>query len=83
MTALLILITGALNIVCFFIGAKVGQKVSKGENLELPSVNPIERTREKQEKKEAKKEQERIDTIMQNIEAYNGTSQGQKDVPKG
>ena len=83
MTVLLILTVGALNIVCFFVGAKVGQKVSKGENLELPSINPIEKIRETMDKREAKKEQDRIETIMQNVERYNGTSEGQAEVPKG
>ena len=80
---ILILVVGALCIVCFFVGAKVEQKVNKGETLELPKVNPIEIIREKQEKREAKKEQERIDTIMRNIEMYDGTSNGQEDVPRG
>ena len=83
MTVLTILITGALNIACFFIGAKVGQMVSKGETLELPSVNPFEKIREIQDKQEARKEQDRIDTIMRNIENYDGTDRGQEDVPKG
>ena len=80
---ILILVVGTLNVVCFFVGAKVGQQVNKGETLELPKVNPIEIIRERQDKREAKKEQERIDTIMRNIEMYDGTSNGQEDVPKG
>ena len=79
-----IAIVGTLNIACFFIGAKVGQKVTKGENIELPSVNPIKAIKEhnekKQAEKEAEREQERINTIMQNIENYDGTGRGQKDV---
>jgi hypothetical protein len=27
--------------------------------------------------------QERIDIILQNIDTYNGTEEGQRDVPKG
>ena len=80
-TILAIAIVGTLNIACFFIGAKVGQAVSKGEKIEAP--NPIKAIEERREKKEARKEQDRIDVIMQNIETYNGTSSGQKEVPKG
>ena len=80
METLLILVTGTLCIVCFFIGAKVGQKVSNGEAVELPSVNPLKVIKEHQNKKEAEKEQSRIETIMQNIEKYDGTSRGQEDV---
>ncbi len=80
-TVLEMAIVGVLNIACFFIGAKVGQKVSKGEPIEAP--NPIRAITEHREKKEARREQDRIDVIMQNIESYNGTSSGQKEVPKG
>lgn len=76
-------VIGLLNIVCFYLGAKVGQKVVKGETIELPSVNPIELVREHREKKEAEIEQNRIDTILRNIEAFDGTSKGQEDVPRG
>ena len=71
---------GVLNIICFFIGAKIGQKVVKGEEIKLPNINPIEAIRER---KEAKWEQDRINTILQNLEAYDGTANGQKEVPKG
>lgn len=83
-TILIIAVVGALNIACFFIGAKVGQRVTKGENIELPSLNPVkaikEHNEQKQAEKEAEREQERINTIMQNIENYDGTPNGQKDV---
>lgn len=77
---LILLISGTLNAVCFFIGANVGQKVSNGEAVELPSVNPFEAYRKHEARKQAEAEQDKIDTIMHNIEAYNGTSVGQKDV---
>lgn len=79
-TLFIILAVGALCIGCFVIGAKVGQKVSKGEEIELPSLNPLEAYRKFEAKREAEKEQDKIDTIMQNIECYDGTSKGQKDV---
>ena len=79
---LLILLTGTLNIACFLIGAQVGQKVDKDEPIELPTVNPIKAIREREDRRIADKEQNKLDTILQNIENYNGTSQGQKDVPR-
>jgi len=86
-TAILIAIVGTLNIVCFFIGAKVGQTVSKGERIETPELNPVKAIKKHQERKAAEKEyemeQSRIDTIMRNIETYDGTSKGQEDVPRG
>ena len=80
MEALLLAIMGAVNIACFLIGAKVGQKVSKGEDIKLPTINPMEAHREREAKREARMEQERIDTIMRNIETYDGTARGQEDV---
>ena len=82
MEILTILVTGTLNIVCFFIGAKVGQKVVKGEPIEIPSLKPMDAIREKEEKREARKEQEKIETIMRNIEKYDGTPLGQEDIPR-
>lgn len=80
MEILLVLVVGALCIGCFYIGAKVGQTVAKGKDIELPSVNLMQAVRERQEKKQAQMEQDKFDTIMRNIEAYDGTSKGQEDV---
>lgn len=77
---ILALVIGTLNVVCFFVGAKVGQKVVKGEPIELPSINPMEAIREAQDKREAEREQRKLDIIQQNIETYDGTGNGQKDV---
>jgi hypothetical protein len=83
MTVLIILAVGTLNLVCFFVGAKVGQTAAKGEKIEAPSFNPMQKIREAQSRKQAKKERNRVETILQNIEVYDGTSAGQKEVPKG
>ena len=87
MEALLLLVMGITNLACFIVGAKVGQMVSKGESIEAPTINPAEILREQRERREerrqAEAEQEKIDTILQNIERYDGTSIGQKDVPRG
>ena len=84
MEIVLIIAVGALNIACFFIGAKVGQRVAKGESVELPTLNPVKAVKEhnekKQAEKEAEREQEKINTIMENINNYDGTPNGQKDV---
>jgi hypothetical protein len=77
----LVLVVGAMCITCFLVGAKVGQTVSKGEEIKLPTVNPIEAYREHENKKHAKMEQEKLDTIMRNIESYDGTGNRQEDLP--
>jgi hypothetical protein len=81
MEALLLVIMGLTNIACFIIGAKVGQTVSKGEDVKVPEINPMEIHRKREARREALEEQKRIDTIMRNIETYDGTGRGQADVP--
>lgn len=82
MEILLTLTVGALCIACFFIGAKVGQTVAKGKEIELPSIDPLKALREREARKEAEAKQETVNTILENIERYNGTAEGQKDVPR-
>lgn len=82
-TILIIAAVGIMNILCFFLGAKVGQTVSRGEVIETPTVNPFEVYQNHAARKEAEREQKRIDAIMRNIEAFDGTSRGQEDVPRG
>ena len=83
MEILLVLVVGILNVVCLFCGLKVGMSGVKGEPIELhslPSINPLQVYREQQKKKEAEREQDKLATILQNIEAYDGTGANQKDV---
>lgn len=79
-TAITIAIIGVMNILSFAVGAKVGQRVSKGQPVEIPLPNPIRAIQEHKSSREAKQEQTRLDTIMRNIERYNGTSSGQEEV---
>ena len=81
MEAILLAVMGLTNIACFIIGAKVGQKASRGEEIKTPTLSPMKAFREHEAKKETEMVQHRIDTIMRNIEAYDGTSRGQEDVP--
>lgn len=83
MDVLVLAVAMVANIFCFLIGAKVGQAVAKGEKVELPKVNPMEAIREYQNKREAEREQDRMSVVLGNIDAYDGTSNGQRDVPKG
>ena len=70
-------------IACFITGAKVGQKVSNGEPIETPNLDPFKAYREREARQEAKAEQDRLATIMRNIEKYDGTGNGQEEVPRG
>lgn len=82
-TILLILTVGALCVACFFVGACVGQTAAKGEDIKPPKIDPLKPFREREERQEAKREQERMDAIMRNIDRYDGTGIGQEDIPRG
>lgn len=77
---LLLAIASLSNIACFVVGAKVGQKVVKDEPIKTPSVSPMKAYREYKAQKEADAERNKYDTIMRNIDNYDGTGNGQEDV---
>ena len=74
-----VIIVSILNIVCFLIGAIVGQKSSKGEPIK---ISPVTKVREIKDNKETKKEQEVYRIINENIDNYDGTSLGQQEIPR-
>jgi hypothetical protein len=80
MEGILLAIVSLSNIACFVIGAKVGQKVAKNEPVELPKIDPLQAVREHRAQKEAEREQRREDTILRNVDRYDGTPNGQEDV---
>ena len=80
MAALYIALTGFFCISCFVIGAKVGQSVSKGEKVEMPKIDPFKVHREREARKEMKMQQDKLNTVLRNIDRYDGTSRGQEDV---
>lgn len=80
MEVLLLAIMSLSNILCFVIGAKVGQKVVKGEAVELPNLDPMQAVREHRAKKEAELKQEKFNTILRNIDSYDGTPNHQEEV---
>lgn len=83
-TILIIAVVGTLNVACFFIGAKVGQTVSKGEEIKTPKIpSPITAYKAHTEAKQAEAEKNKLDVILSNIERYDGTDAGQEDVPRG
>ena len=58
-TVLIIASIGIMNILCFFIGARVGQKVVRQEKIELNPIKAINKAKEEnREKKEKELEDE-------------------------
>lgn len=79
-TLILIVSIGLMNVLCFLIGARTGQKVVKGEEVTLPNINPVQAVKSYEERRQAEVEEENFNTMLENIENYNGTSLGQKDL---
>lgn len=85
---LIVFISGISNILCFYIGAKLGQKKENNEEIKykdiVPEVtlNPTKIHQKHQEEKERQKEIDKLNIIMKNIENYDGTDYKQEDVPR-
>ena len=79
-TIILVLLMGGMNLLAFLVGARTAQKVDRGEEIELPTLNPMQAYKEHREQSEANKEQERLNIMMENINNYDGTGAGQKDI---
>ena len=82
----LLCIMTVLLIACTVFLVRVMRDISKDmPNVEFP--NPVEeyaiRQAVKEAKKKAKLEQDAVETILKNIETYDGTGFGQLDVPRG
>lgn len=79
-TIILILLAGGLELLAFLIGARTAQKLQKGEEVELPIVKPMQAYREHKEQVEISKKQERLNTMLENINNYKGDGLGQRDI---
>ena len=80
-TLMIIAAVGTLNIACFLIGVNVGQKTSKGEMVEITVPDPMQAIKDHRERKEAEREETKMEVILANVENYDGTGMGQQDVP--
>ena len=75
---LLVVFICLTSIACLIVGVKVGQKAYRGEEIKLP--NPVAKVQSFKDSQEFKKEQEALDTMLYNIDVYDGTGLGQKDI---
>lgn len=70
------------NVCCFIMGGKIFQQAVKGEKIGVNVPNPVKAVQSVIDNFEESKEQDRYKTIMENIDNYNGTPLGQKDLPR-
>ena len=73
---MLVFMTGSFCVISFLVGA--------GRNNRL-NLNPIEAIKEHKEQKEQERindlEQRQLETMIRNIDKYNGSSLGQEEIP--
>ena len=83
-TIALLFLFGIFIIVAYTLGLKNGQKLKNNEEIEMSEINPIKIVRNEiesfEQSFEQKKKQDIYDTIMTNIDNYDGTGLGQKDI---
>lgn len=72
-----------LCIVSFVIGAIIGQSSKKGKDITL---NPVKIIKENKVESEIKKEEDlkrqQINTMLKNIDNYDGSGMGQEEIPR-
>jgi len=74
-------IFGVFIIIAYSLGLKNGQKLSKNEEVVVPNINPIKVIADEKERYEERKKQEIQEINSYNIDHYDGTGLGQKDIP--
>lgn len=72
---------GVFIILAYTLGLKNGQKLKNNEEIKIPEVNPIKIVRNEIENFEQRKKQEAYDIMMTNLDNYDGTGIGQRDIP--
>ena len=79
-TIALLFLFGIFIILAYTLGLKNGQKLKNNEEIKMPEINPVKIVRNEIETFEQRKKQDVYDTIMANIDNYDGTGLGQKDI---
>ena len=79
-TILLLFLFGIFIIIAYTLGLKNGQKLKNNEEIKMPEINPAKIVRNEIESFEEKKRQDAFETMMSNIDNYDGTGLGQKDI---
>lgn len=80
-TIALLFLFGVFIIMAYTFGLENGQKLKNNEEIKIPEINPVKIVRNEIETFEQKKKQDAYDTMMANIDNYDGTGLGQKDIP--
>jgi len=72
-----------LNMFSLIVGVKIGQNCIKGKDIQLNPIKAIKNEiADNKEEKARSLKKSQIETILYNIDNYNGTGLGQKEIPK-
>ena len=83
MEILLCTVFGVFILLSFVIGVRIGQKVNNDEPIRLNPVRVIDEYKEEKEvKRQIKEAESKLNVMFDNIDTYDGTGLGQKDIPR-
>ena len=83
MEILLCTVFGVFILLSFVIGVRIGQKVNNDEPIRLNPIRAIDEYKEEKEvKRQIKEAESKLTVMFDNIDTYDGTGLGQKDIPR-
>ena len=83
MEILLCTVFGVFILLSFVIGVRIGQKVNNDEPIRLNPIRAIDEYKEEKEvKRQIKETETKLNVMLDNIDTYDGTGLGQKDIPQ-
>lgn len=83
MTTIEVLLLCGFNLLSLIIGVIIGQKSTKGREITLNPVKAIKtEIKSNRETKEQELKKKKIDTMLKNIDNYDGSGLGQNEIPR-
>ena len=79
--ALALAVAGAVNVACFAVGVKASQQVAQGQPVKPEHPKRKETPPVPKAQAEDDRARRQLETVLENIESYNGSPYGQKDIP--
>lgn len=75
---ILAVLTPILSVFCFIKGYNIGARETRKPEIKLET--PIQKIERAKENKKAAEKRSRLNTLLENIENYDGSSKGQKEL---
>lgn len=75
---ILAILAPVMSVFCFIKGYNIGAKEAKKPKIKIET--PKEKKTRREISKEAEKRRSQMSILLENIEAYDGTSKGQKEL---